>query len=415
MRELKQDWRDIFQGFRIALDPKKMLLGLVWGFLTIFILGVVILQFSSPVNSPLADGFLAAVKHPVTQGGELCTGVCQWLAGDVDWSKTAILGAISGLLSLGLWTYFGGAITRLCAVQFAKDDTLAFRDATEFAWQKKWYFFWSPLVPLIIVAIMALCLWLGGLIGRIPWIGPVGVGLGWGLALFAGCCMTLTLIGGVFGFGLMAPTIAMEGTDTFDAISRAFSYVYQRPWRFIWYNLVALVYGVICTAFVAAAAWLTVMLTVWVSGAGMGENFDAAKGFLMEWRLDRGTAFFPAFAAFCIKAWVVLVGGLVLGFGVSYYCASQTIVYALLRKDVDGTDVTEVYVEDEEEDLTVPPAIEEEPEGAEADSGEYEEADASDEYEPDEVAATETKKAKKKAKRKSRKKATRKRKKKTAE
>ena len=41
--------------------------------------------------------------------------------------------------------------------------------------------------------------------------------------------MTLILLGLTGGFNLMYPTIAVEGSDSFDAISRSFSYVYARP------------------------------------------------------------------------------------------------------------------------------------------------------------------------------------------
>ena len=58
--------------------------------------------------------------------------------------------------------------------------------------------------------------------------------------------MTLLLVGLVFGAPLMIPTICVEGTDSFDAISRSMSYVYARPWRYIWCKLVALVYGIPC-------------------------------------------------------------------------------------------------------------------------------------------------------------------------
>ena len=62
--------------------------------------------------------------------------------------------------------------------------------------------------------------------------------------------MTLVLLGTVGGFNLMYPTIAVEGSDSFDAISRTFSYVYARPWRMLFYTLVAIVYGALCYLFV---------------------------------------------------------------------------------------------------------------------------------------------------------------------
>ena len=44
MRELRQNWYDLFHAFRIALDPKKMLLGFV-GLLISFVVLVILLAF----------------------------------------------------------------------------------------------------------------------------------------------------------------------------------------------------------------------------------------------------------------------------------------------------------------------------------------------------------------------------------
>jgi len=47
MRELKQDWRDIFSAFRVAFDPKKMLLGFVGVFLSLLWIWVVLQGMSA--------------------------------------------------------------------------------------------------------------------------------------------------------------------------------------------------------------------------------------------------------------------------------------------------------------------------------------------------------------------------------
>ena len=84
----------------------------------------------------------------------------------------------------------------------------------------------------------------------IPFIGPILVGLLFFLALAASLVMTLLVLGTVGGFDLMYPTIAVEGSDSFDAISRSFSYVYARPWRMLWYTAVAVIYGAATYLFV---------------------------------------------------------------------------------------------------------------------------------------------------------------------
>ena len=50
---------------------------------------------------------------------------------------------------------------------------------------------------------------------------------------------------------------------SFDAVSRGFSYVYSRPWHYLWYQLVTTVYGYICIGFVILFA---IMLTKQIGG-----------------------------------------------------------------------------------------------------------------------------------------------------
>jgi len=44
--------------------------------------------------------------------------------------------------------------------------------------------------------------------------------------------------------------IAYEGSDCFDSTSRSFSYLFARPWRTLFYDFIAFVYGFICFLFV---------------------------------------------------------------------------------------------------------------------------------------------------------------------
>src|SRR6185436_225773 len=90
----------------------------------------------------------------------------------------------------------------------------------------------------------------GGVAFLIPQIGEIVVGIFFFLALAAGFVITLVILGAAGGFNLMYPTIAVEGSDSFDAISRSFSYVYARPWRMLFYTLVAVLYGALCYVFV---------------------------------------------------------------------------------------------------------------------------------------------------------------------
>ena len=50
--------------------------------------------------------------------------------------------------------------------------------------------------------------------------------------------------------------------------------------------------------------------------------------------------------------------GLVLGFWASYKISAMTIIYSVLRRDVDGTDMNEVFLPEPEETPAEPPAAE---------------------------------------------------------
>jgi hypothetical protein len=57
-----------------------------------------------------------------------------------------------------------------------------------------------------------------------------------------------------------------------------------------------------------------------------------------------------AFATVVISLFVWIVLGLMVSFLISFFFCSQTVIYFLLRKIVDATDMEEVYVEESEEE-----------------------------------------------------------------
>src|SRR4029079_17405138 len=81
------------------------------------------------------------------------------------------------------------------------------------------------------------------------------------LALVVGFVITLVALGTVGGFNLMYPTVAVEGSDSFDAISRSFSYVFARPWRMLFYTAVAIAYGALTYLFVRFFIYIVLAVT----------------------------------------------------------------------------------------------------------------------------------------------------------
>jgi len=417
MRELKGDWRDLFNGFMVALDLRKCFLALCGISVTIFLCGGLTIWLGNELDASAVHPPRDLVLH------KWWSAQCQ--AWNVIYSGTAVEGVAGGYkhnhwtalgysvvflaLLLAIWSYFGGAIARIAAYEIAKDgERIETRKALEFARRKFWSFFWAPLICLIGFVFFAFCCYAGGLVGKLldyAWVGSILVAVLLPLALLSGFIMTLILVGSTTGLPLFLPAVAAEGTDSFDAVSRGFSYVYSRPWHYLGYQGISAVYGYVCIGFVILFAVTMCHLGVktgelgfelcgvWVrkdaAGARQTEFKEIANrswslilsdqhtrcesyrwdcssiaadpspyGRLMTIsnkivNVDRSKPMIPALnhqlAGLFTTLWLVVTLGLALGYVVSYAISQQTMIYYILRKKVDGIEMNEVFEEQEEE------------------------------------------------------------------
>src|SRR5690606_36815465 len=140
---------------------------------------------------------------------------------------------------------FGGAITRIAAIELGLEERLGLKSALAHARTKWPAYFAAPLMPLVLVLLFCLPLALFGLLIWGFGSGVLLAGLAWPAALLAGVVMAIVLIGLVLGWPLMWATISVDATDSFDAISRSYSYVYQRPLHYLFYGVISLLLGIL--------------------------------------------------------------------------------------------------------------------------------------------------------------------------
>lgn len=233
-----------------------------------------------------------------------------------------------------VWALFGGAMTRAVVVQLAREEAIALGSATKHA-SKHWKsYFAAPLFP--IVAVTAVVLPAFG-IGLLMHISPAIGALLWPIALVCGLIAAIMLVGLAVGWPLMHAAISTEGSDSFDALSRSYSYVYQRPLHYLLYAVSAAILGafglIVVEVFVAAVQSLAAWGTSWGSGAELlQETLAAGKS---TWA---GTLFW---------FWRGVVDAIVLGFAFAFFWAASAAIYLLLRHDVDGTELDETHLEDD--------------------------------------------------------------------
>lgn len=270
---------------------------------------------------------------------------------------------ILGVWSLGVLSLFGGGMYRIAALHFARQEKISMFQALRFSRQKFLSFLGAPLVLVAVILFTGLLLALGGLLGSIPLAGDILLAVLFGIAILLGVGIAFMAIGLVAGGPLMYPTIAVEGSDAFDAISRSVSYVYGNPFRAAFYGVVASVYGVITYLFVRLFAYIALLSAhtfvkwgVLTGGQRLGENADKLDVLWHRptfWDLHTFNWYalsgWQSIWAIVLAVWVYLVIAVVAAYLLTFFASSTTTIYFLLRRREDATDLDEVYVEEDEE------------------------------------------------------------------
>jgi hypothetical protein len=253
---------------------------------------------------------------------------------------------LGGLWSVAVWAFFGAAICRTAAVQLAADEQVGLGAALRFAFRKWPSYFAAPLFPISGVVLATIPVLVLGWIMRAN-AGLLLGGVLWPLALAAGFLMTLLLLGTLFGWPLMWATISTEGTDSFDALSRTYAYSFQRPLHYLFYAFVAGFIGwlgwLLVENFAAGVIWMGYWAAGWGSG---GERLNSIMG-----TGDELTGIGSS-GVMLIRFWAGCIKLLAVGYLFSYFWSAAAAIYLLLRRDVDATEMDEVYLDADESEQT---------------------------------------------------------------
>lgn len=253
------------------------------------------------------------------------------------------------LWAAAVWALFGGAITRRAALQLGREENIGLKASLRYAAGKWRSYFAAPLLPLFGLFLCACPVFVLGLLMRAD-VGLLLAGVVWPLAILASLLMALLLLALLFGWPLMWPTISTEGTDSFDALSRSWSYVYHRPLHYLFYAIVVSVLGWLGWLLVASFAEWVAYLPLWAAswGAG-GDRIDEIAGGADS------LSTIGRWGANLIHFWNGCVRLAALGFVYSYFWTASTAIYFLLRRDDDGTDLDDVHLDAADQVYGLPP------------------------------------------------------------
>jgi hypothetical protein len=217
------------------------------------------------------------------------------------------LGAVAAVVA-GIWSLIGAWIARhevLARYRGRPDSTAESLEPgpTRLVARKPKDLVLGFVLVLILCGVLLVPVALAGAINRLGGGGALLVAVALPVVLVADLIL-LCLLVGLVAWPLMPVTIAVENSDVFDSLSRAYNYAFTRPVRFVLLTAVTLA--------VAAAPPAAVLGLL----AGPVENWPSAAGHPAVW----------------------VAGGL----SASLFWSLQTLAYLNLRTAVDGTDADEV-------------------------------------------------------------------------
>lgn len=378
------DWQSVFPAvklaaaFRMAIQPGKLIVALV---------AVLILHFAglgldaiwgdaaaSPfTNEPESAGVYEALADRSAMGfaQTMDAALSLDLGLTADNGRPGLLGALArlaidtpawlvkghpwfaavyGLIALFTLTLLGGMVCRMAATQACTDQSTSLTTASRYVMGRWFWFVLTPLMPLILIGLLGLLLILAGLVlFNIPVVDLLGAVL-YGPLLLIGLFIAVIAFVLFFGIHLMTPALAVEGTDGFDAVSRAMNYVLYRPWQLAGFLVAAVIYAAVVYLIVAAVMGLGLSATAGFVETGVVAGHEgsdevsrfeailaAAEAQRMgqeDWVAIEGT---DRVSAWIIARWIDLAGALVAAVMLSLYFTLQTWVYLLIRRSADGT------------------------------------------------------------------------------
>lgn len=161
----------------------------------------------------------------------------------------------------------------------------------------------------------------------------------------------------------MYGAIAYENTDTFDAVSRTYNYVFARPWRLGFYTVIAAFYGGICYLFARLFGYVMLVmsrwflqLSVWTHG-GKGQQFGKLDviwprpEYFNYWGIgiDLSKRVTESASSAIVYLEILIISGIVIAFAMSFYFSAGTIIYCLLRNKADNIPLDRLYMATESE------------------------------------------------------------------
>lgn len=362
MIKLHYNFKDLFRATRLGLSLKKifvMLLSLLIGFVAYFVLTYAAFMISGIKIAAIWQTF-KLLPLPI-----IGVTVLKWYSWIV-WALGAVLYFIAFI--------FGQtAVSKITFEQLKGNEFYEMKESVKYAvkfWKSA---FLAPVTLAILIVIMFLGAFLFGLIGRIPYFGPLFL-IVFIIPIIFGALFSVYLLIVFIVSLFVAPVVTgTSKSDTFDTLFEVFSLVWDQPWRLaIWSNLVialsllgTAIFGYLIKVTLELTRWALAMwnggswLKIWnnafyflppVPAYSISEKAAVwAAPFLLEMHKYVSGNWAVNVSSFLLGILFYIIGFTVISYFLTSWTAGLTMIYVNLVKIKDDVNLLEETDEDFEE------------------------------------------------------------------
>jgi len=359
------DIRDVFRAPRLALSGKKILVqfvGVVTGYVAYLVFTYLAFLSSGVSLSDIWEnhGLFPLSDFPFHA-----------------WYSWAIFG-LGCFFALIFWLLASAMVGKITYEQLKGDDFYSSKESFRFI-KKHWGpVLFTPFSMLAFIVFLLICGVIVGLLGKIPYVGELGIGIFYLIPLFASALFLAYVVFVFYVSLLLAPAVvATLKEDTFETIVQVFTTVWNQAWRYFLYTgLIGVmskvgmfIFGYFslragqfihlsCNVFMKdklsdimdeGLSYITIPPHVldYFSNIFTGIKFrfhlpEIGPGIYLNWSGE--------VSAFLIGISLIFVIFIVLSYGLAIISTGQTLTYIILRKKKDDENLLERKTETEEEE-----------------------------------------------------------------
>jgi len=296
------------------------------------------------------------------------------------WYSWLIYG-LGALWLLVVMLVTGSAIAKVTFEQLRGNEFYEAQEGFRFAFKNAGAVLFSPLLIVAFIALLVIAGIVLSAIGRIPYFGPIAVGL-FSIPAFLVCLFIVYLLLVLFFTLLTGPSIVgAMGNDTFDTLFEVFSCVNEQPARLIWWTFLIALLAKTGSFLLGLGASLAGRIGSLVLTTFMRDSWQemlAGASFIFKVSIPNWGFFAPLHKMLVVEAnlyglpsiysytfwtnpnWGVYIGAvllsicayaaglMVLAYGLSVWFSGHVLSIAVLIKKKDDKNILEVPEEEAE-------------------------------------------------------------------